>query len=82
MSNVLTIRFTNGNEESFEFEPRDQPRAGSVLQEFLKHPTVALQLDDELIVIPETSIERISIKGSRGVDRGPVAGVIPVKRRS
>jgi hypothetical protein len=61
MKNVVTIRYISGREEKFEAEFWGGAGAETRFKEFLKAPTVALQTASELLVIPSTAIECISI---------------------
>ena len=61
MKAVLTVRYLSGREEQFEFEFWGGAGVEGRLQEFLKSPTVVLQTATELLIIPASAIESLSI---------------------
>lgn len=62
MKTRLKIRYLSGREEEFDFEVFGGAGAHGRLQQFLKNPTLALQTEDELIIIPSSAVESISIQ--------------------
>lgn len=61
MKASLTVRYISGRQEQFEVNFWGGTGAESRLQEFLKCPNVALQTASELIIIPASAIESLSI---------------------
>jgi hypothetical protein len=62
MKASVTIRFTSGRQERFEVELWGGPGAQARLRAFLEKPTLLLQTSDEVLIIPGSAIECISIK--------------------
>ena len=78
MKAKMTVQFTSGREEIFEFYPAESDvTAGLRIKEFVKSPNLALQTKKEVIIIPSTAIECITI--TRASD-APIADLIPVNR--
>ena len=62
MRGALKVTFIDGTAEYFEVDPvGGSSDFAANLKAFLANPHVTLMLDDELIVIPSTSIRSISI---------------------
>jgi hypothetical protein len=61
MKASLTVRYLSGREEQFEVDFWAGTGAEARLKEFLKSPTVALQTATELVIIPGSAIESLSI---------------------
>lgn len=64
MKGAMTVRYRSGREEKFEVEfwsGTVSSAAQGRLHEFLKEPDLVLQTSTELIIIPTSSIESISI---------------------
>jgi hypothetical protein len=81
MKNAVTIRYVSGREEKFEIEFWGGAGAETRLKEFVKSPTVVLQTGTELLVIPATAIECISISLPKdGKEKLDVGGVRAAKR--
>jgi hypothetical protein len=80
MKASLTVRYVSGREERFEVELWGGTGAQARLDEFLNAPNLALQTADELVIIPGSAVECLSITWRRG-DQGPqLQGVRPAKR--
>jgi hypothetical protein len=62
MKSSVTIRFVSGREEEFEIELWGGTGAQARLQAFVEKPNLLLQTGDELLIIPGSAIECISIK--------------------
>jgi hypothetical protein len=77
MKTTLTVRYTSGREEKFEVDYWGGARREARLQEFLKSPNVVLQTSTELIIIPATAIESLSIAFPEGGQ--PVAALEGVR---
>jgi hypothetical protein len=57
MRGALRITFTGGSEEYFEVDPIGAvPDFAARLDVFLSRPTIALVMDDEIVVVPSSSI--------------------------
>jgi hypothetical protein len=61
MKSTVTIRFISGREEKYEVEFWGGTGAQARFQDFIESPTVVLQAGGELLVMPSTAIECISI---------------------
>ena len=61
MKTKLIVRFVSGREEQFEVELFGGPSAEARLKEFAKAPTIVLQTEKELVIIPATAIESITL---------------------
>jgi hypothetical protein len=59
---VLCIRYVSGREEKFEVELFGGSGMELRLQEFLKDPTLVLQVKDELLIIPSSAVECLTFK--------------------
>jgi hypothetical protein len=62
MKTVLTVRFTSGREERFEMDFWGGTGAQGRLQAFAEKPNLLLQTGEEVLIIPASAIECISIK--------------------
>ncbi len=61
MKTKLTVRYVSGREEQFEVELFGGASAESRLNEFIKDPTIVLQNEKEIVVIPATAVECVTI---------------------
>jgi hypothetical protein len=61
MTSKITVRYASGREDRFEFDPLGGPMTELRLKEFAKEPTLLLQTDSEIIVIPAHAIECLTI---------------------
>lgn len=62
MRGALKIVYTDGVEEYYEVDPiGENPNIVDNLKAFLESPDVTLILENEVVIIPSTSIRRISI---------------------
>ena len=80
MKNAVTVRFTSGREESFEMQFSGGAGAPARLQAFVENPTLVLKTIDEVLIIPGSAIECISIKTQKGDDWSGLTGLRPAKR--
>ena len=80
MRTPVTIRFTSGREERFEMEFWGGPGAQARLRAFLEKPTLLLQTSDEVLIIPGSAIESISIKIHKGDTWFNIGDLRPAKR--
>jgi hypothetical protein len=74
MKTPVTIRYVSGKEERFEIELWGSSGAEARLSAFVKEPNLVLHTPNELIVIPGSAIECISITL-------PKAGDLPLNLR-
>jgi hypothetical protein len=61
VNTIVTVRYVSGRGEKFEIDLWGGAGAKDRLQAFLKTPNVVVQTDTELIIIPGSAIECISI---------------------
>jgi hypothetical protein len=61
MMTKMTVRYTSGREDQFEVEVFGGQTAEFRLREFAKDPTLVLQTENEVILIPPSAIERITM---------------------
>lgn len=61
MKTKLNVRYVSGRVEEFEVELFWGPSAEARLKEFAKDPTIVLQTEKEVIIIPATAIESITL---------------------
>jgi hypothetical protein len=80
MKNAVTIRFTSGREERFEMDFWGGAGAQARLQKFLENPTLLLKTSDEVVIVPGTAIECISVKTQKGDEWSNLANLRPAKR--
>jgi hypothetical protein len=59
METKATVRFISGREEQFEVELFGGTAAETRLKEFVRDPTIVLQTEEEIIIIPSTAVECI-----------------------
>ena len=80
MKNSVTVRFTSGREEKFDMQFFGGAGAPARLQAFVENPTLVLKTADEVILLPGSAIECISIKTQKGDDWSNLASLRPAKR--
>jgi hypothetical protein len=81
MKAALTVRYISGREEKFEVEFWGGTASETRLREFLKSPDVVLQTTTELIIIPASAVESLSIALPKDEkDRPAFEGVRVAKR--
>jgi hypothetical protein len=61
MKTKLIVRYVSGREEQFEVELFGGPSAEARLKEFTKNPAILLQTEKEVVIIPATAIESITL---------------------
>jgi hypothetical protein len=63
MSGKLTVKFINGNEKSFEFDPQGQFAQGAAtkLKEMVASNALIVQLENEIEIIPFANIQDILV---------------------
>jgi hypothetical protein len=61
MKTKVSIRYISGREEKFEVDLYGGKWVESRLREFANNPTILLQTGEEIIIIPATAIESITI---------------------
>ncbi len=80
MKTSVTVRFTSGREERFEIDFWGGTGAEARLQAFVEQPTLLLQTSDELLIIPASAIECISVKIKKEDSWFNVSNLRPAKR--
>ena len=80
MKSSVTVRFTSGREEKFEMQFWGGAGAQARLQAFVENPTLILKTSDEVLIIPGSAIECISIKTQKGDDWSSLSGIRSAKR--
>jgi hypothetical protein len=73
MKAALTVRYKSGRQEQFEVELWGGAGAEGRLDEFLTAPNVALQTATELVIIPASAIESLSIALPKNQQGKPAA---------
>jgi hypothetical protein len=61
MKTNVIVRYVSGREEKFEMELFGGTSAEARLKEFVKNPAIVLQTEEEVIIIPATAIESITL---------------------
>jgi hypothetical protein len=62
MSGKLTVKFINGKEKSFAFDPQVQLGQGaSKIKEMIASNALIIQMEDELEIIPFANIQDILV---------------------
>ena len=80
MKNSVTVRYTSGREEKFEVEFWGGAAAQARLQAFVENPTLLLKTSDEVLIIPGTAIECISIKTQKGDEWSRLTSIRSARR--
>jgi hypothetical protein len=83
MKSTVTIRFNSGREERYEVEslPHAEKEPEARLRMLTQSDVVTLQTDDELILIPRSAIEKISVAMPRDtLPNRELAGVRQARR--
>jgi hypothetical protein len=62
MITTFTVRFLSGRVEKYEVELYGGPATETRLEEFTKNPTIVLKTETEVVIIPATAIESISLE--------------------
>jgi len=58
----VVVRFVSGREEQYEMDFLGGGSAEHRLREFAKDPSLLLQIGDEVVIIPTSAIECITLK--------------------
>ena len=85
MSGKIKVKFVNGQEDKFDFEPQGEPAMfGKKLRELLDSNALVLQLGGEIEIIPLANIQSITVIPAREKILETVAlqGAIVAKRSS
>lgn len=83
MSGKIKIKFVNGNEDNFDFEPQSEPAMfGKKLRESLDSNALVLQLDGEIEIIPFANIQSITVVPARDniTEKIVLQGAVQAKR--
>jgi len=84
MSGKITIKFTDGNEQNYEFEPQAQPNlVGTKLKELLNSNALVLHLGNELEIIPFANVQSITVLPAQEIpSETKIQGTLAAKRSS
>jgi hypothetical protein len=80
MKTKAVIRYVSGRSEEFEIELFGGSAAEARLKEFVKDPTIVLHTEKELVIIPATAIESVSLAWSDGAKDIALPNVRKAKR--
>jgi hypothetical protein len=80
MKTPVTVRFVSGREEKFEVDLWGGSGGEERLKAFAANPNLLLQTGDEVLVIPASAIECISIRIQKGDSRFKLIDVRPATR--
>jgi hypothetical protein len=61
MMTKITIRYVSGREEQFEVELFAGTSAEARLKEFTKNPTLLLRTGKDVVIIPASAVETITL---------------------
>jgi len=61
MKTKVNVRYVSGRQEMFEVELFGGASAETRLKDFVRNPTIVLQTEKELVIIPATAIECITL---------------------
>ncbi len=81
MKSKVLVRYLSGREEQFEVDLFGGAAAEARLREFAKSPTIVLQTEKELVLIPATAIESITLPLPESVGKGAVLPNVRKGRR-
>jgi len=84
MSGKITIKFINGNEQNYEFEPQAQPNLiGTKLKELLNSAALVFRLEKELEIIPFANVQSITVLPAQEISSEiQIPGSVAAKRSS
>lgn len=77
---VVTVRYVSGREERFEMEFWVGEGTQERLLDFAEKPNLLLRTGEELIIIPASAIECITIKKPKGDARFEFSEARPARR--
>jgi hypothetical protein len=80
MKASVTVRYVSGREEKFEIDLWASAGAQARLQAFAEKPNLLLRIGDEVLIIPASAIECISIKVPKGDNRFNLSDIRPAMR--
>jgi hypothetical protein len=61
MKTKVNVRYVSGRQEQFEMEFFGGASAEARLKDFVTNPTIVLRAEKEIIIIPSTAIECITL---------------------
>jgi hypothetical protein len=61
MNTKISVRYISGRVEEYEIEIYGGASAETALKEFSKNPTIVLRTEKEVVIIPATAIEHITL---------------------
>ena len=82
MSGKIKVKFVNGNEDNFDFEPQAEPAMfAKKLRESLDSGALVLQLEGEIEVIPFANVQSITVvPASHDAEKVVLQGAVQAKR--
>ena len=83
MSGKIKVKFVNGQEDNFDFEPQTEPAMfAKKLRESLDSNALVLQLEGEIEVIPFANIQSIIVVPARDniTEKVVLQGAVQAKR--
>ncbi len=85
MSGKIKVKFVNGQEDKFDFEPQGEPAmVAKKLRELLDSNALVLQLEGEIEIIPMANIQSITVIPAREniIEKMVLQGAVLAKRSS
>jgi len=83
MSGKIKVKFVNGKEDNFDFEPQGEPAMfAKKLKELLDSNALVLQLEGEIEIIPMANVQSITIIPAREkiIEKMVLQGAVLAKR--
>jgi hypothetical protein len=81
MNTKIIIRYVSGREEQFEVEVFGGTTAEARLREFIKNPTLVFRTEKEVVIIPATAVESITVPLTESADKGRALPEVRKARR-
>ena len=81
MKTKLAIRYVSGREEQFEVELYGGGAAEARLEEFINKPAIVLQTEKELVIIPASAVESITLPFPESVGKATTLPNVRKARR-
>ena len=85
MSGKIKVKFVNGKEDKFDFEPQGEPvMFAKKLRELLDSNALVLQLEGEIEIMPLANIQSITVIPAREniTEKVVLQGAVLAKRSS
>jgi len=83
MSGKIKVKFINGKEDKFHFEPQGEPAMfAKQLRESLNSNALVLQLEGEIEIIPFANVQNITVVPAREnvTEKVVLQGAVQAKR--